>query len=628
MRRSLALTSVALLLAAGPAHAAWPVSALGTGTVRATALDRAPAPSLLSTPDGVRVEWEAVTTVSGAPATGYEVVRHTGSSTTTVCQVPTEVQTCQDTSPVAGPAAYGVVARLARWRGPLGPLTTMTFDATAPATTMSVSPPPNPAGWSRTGVTVTLTAEDDRSGVDRLAYVVDEGPQMTVQGSSATFPVTGAGEHSVRYSAVDRLGNAETAVTTPVWIDPTAPVSTLTTDASLNAAGWSTRPVDVGLTATDTSGSGVRSLTRQVEGGSPVTAAGAIASVTLAEEGTNTLVYAATDNADNVEGTKTYSVKVDTIAPVTAVTSDPAPTGEGWYRNPSVVLTLSPADATSGVSSLRWRAGTSGPWTAASSWPLTVPSAVHSDATGAATVQFQAADAAGNLEEVQSHTVRIDRDPPAAPTDLALSADTGTSATDAITATEVQSLRGSAEAGTTVEVQVDGTLAGSATVDSTGSFTVPMGTLQPGTHAVTATSVDAAGNRSTAGSLPVSIDQAAPTAAIAWPGASTYSSATLRAGCGTTAVHDVCGTAADPATVFSSGVATVHVEIRRGTRCLTPLGTLTTTGCATRLTAVGATSWSYTTLILGAGSFRLTVWATDHAGNTGQVSTEFVRSRG
>jgi hypothetical protein len=409
-----------------------------------------------------------------------------------------------------------------------------------------------------------------------------------------------------------------------VRIDPTAPVSTLSSDAVLNTAGWSTRAVNVTLSATDTDGSGVKSMTRRVNG-TAITAAGANSAVTLSAQGTNTLSYAATDNADNVEGTKSYSVKVDTVAPVTTATSTPAPNTAGWHNTSPVTLTLSPTDATSGVASLRWRVGTSGTWTTAASWPLQVPYSVASGSTDSYTVQYQATDIAGNLEAVQTYTLKIDRSAPAAPTELALSDDTGASTTDAITSTAVQSLNGTAEPGSSLEVRVDGTLVNTGTVDATGTFTVPIGILTAGTHGVTATAVDPAGNRSaTAASLTVRLDQTVPTGVITFPGATSYKAADLRRGCGTTNDHDLCGTAADPTSAFSSGLTSVRLELRRGTTCLTGTGTFAAE-CATGLTATGTASWAYTTPLLTAGSYILTVWATDLAGNTSQVSVAFAR---
>jgi hypothetical protein len=175
-------------------------------------------------------------------------------------------------------------------------------------------------------------------------------------------------------------------------------------------------------------------------------------------------------------------------------------------------------------------------------------------------------------------------------------------------------------------VRVDGTPAGTGTADAAGSFTVPMGTLTAGSHTVTATAVDAAGNRSAAASLTVRLDLTAPTAGITFPGATTYSSTGYRAGCGTSTTYDVCGTSADPASAYSSGVRSVQLEIRTGATCLTSTGTLTSAGCATRLTASGTTSWTWTTPLLGTGSYTLTVWVTDLAGNTSQLSVAFVRS--
>jgi hypothetical protein len=169
-------------------------------------------------------------------------------------------------------------------------------------------------------------------------------------------------------------------------------------------------------------------------------------------------------------------------------------------------------------------------------------------------------------------------------------------------------------------------MTGTGTADAAGSFTVPMGTLTAGSHTVTATAVDPAGNRSTAGTLTVRLDQTAPTAVITFPGTGTFPSTTYRAGCGTSNTYDVCGTATDPAVAYASGVRSVELELRSGTSCLTSSGSLTANGCATRLTASGTASWTYSTPVLSTGSYTLTAWVTDLAGNTSQVSVSFVRS--
>jgi hypothetical protein len=72
----------------------------------------------------------------------------------------------------------------------------------------------------------------------------------------------------------------------------------------------------VSLSAADEAGgSGVRSITWRLNGGAAVTVNGAVASVMVLNEGTNTLSYSATDNTGNAEAPKTLVVRIDTTAP-------------------------------------------------------------------------------------------------------------------------------------------------------------------------------------------------------------------------------------------------------------------------------------------------------------------------
>ena len=365
MRRLLGC-ALALLTMSGagpllvPAQAAWSASGTGSGTVEATTVDRATAPVATIHPGLVDLSWASVMLDTNRAVDGYDVVRHVGSAVALVCTVSAPLRSCTDSAPVAK-ASYGVVARHARWVGPESPLTSVTYDVAAPLITVELSPAPNPAGWSRTAVTVTLSSTDAVSGVASVDYRVDGGPLTTIEGTSASLTISGAGVHDLQYAATDRAGNTAAATTRQVRIDPTAPLTSLSSDAVLNTAGWSTAPVNATLTATDAGGSGVVSLTRTVDD-VPGTVTGATAAVRMAAEGTNALGYSAVDAAGNTESVKAYTVKIDTVAPVTAVTSS-VPTGDGWTNSASVALTVTPSDATSGVASWRWRTGTTGTWT-------------------------------------------------------------------------------------------------------------------------------------------------------------------------------------------------------------------------------------------------------------------------
>lgn len=109
----------------------------------------------------------------------------------------------------------------------------------------------------------------------------------------------------------------------------------------------------------------------------------------------------------------------------------------------------------------------------------------------------------------------VDRVAPAAPPapDLAAASDSGESSTDNITNDTTPTLTGTAEANATITVSssVDGVL-GTTPADGTGSWSfTPGAALTSGTHFITLTATDAAGNTSVAStSLTIQIDTTAP----------------------------------------------------------------------------------------------------------------------
>lgn len=116
---------------------------------------------------------------------------------------------------------------------------------------------------------------------------------------------------------------------------------------------------------------------------------------------------------------------------------------------------------------------------------------------------------------------------PSAPSALALAAadDSGASNSDRITnVTSGLTITGTAEAGATVTLREGTTVLGTGTANSSGSFSIDVA-LGAGTHSLTATATDAAGNAGTASSaLSITIDTTAPTVAIS------SSAATILAG--------------------------------------------------------------------------------------------------
>ena len=197
-------------------------------------------------------------------------------------------------------------------------------------------------GWHRTPVNVTLSAADDGecvSGVDKTEFRVGSGAFATY---TAPVAITGDGTHVVEYRSTDKAGNAETAKSTTVKLDATAP----TTTASVAQSGVG--PATLTLSATDPA-SGVARTEYRVGGGAWTTYDAASKPVFTAA-GTQVVDYRSTDVAGNAEAPKTVTVTVgtstaDVTAPVTQATLDPAQPGAGGAYSGPVTVGFSALDA-------------------------------------------------------------------------------------------------------------------------------------------------------------------------------------------------------------------------------------------------------------------------------------------
>jgi hypothetical protein len=153
---------------------------------------------------------------------------------------------------------------------------TVQIDLTPPTITSSQSPPANAAGWNNSNVTVSLTCNDDFSGVASCSAPINVSTE-------------GAGQ-IISGTATDKAGNTASTSRT-INLDKTPPVLTMPTLASsylLNSKLTFT------FGATDAL-SGVASM-QATFNGAPITSG---TTVTLTHLATNTFTLTATDVAGN-----------------------------------------------------------------------------------------------------------------------------------------------------------------------------------------------------------------------------------------------------------------------------------------------------------------------------------------
>jgi Ca2+-binding RTX toxin-like protein len=128
-------------------------------------------------------------------------------------------------------------------------------------------------------------------------------------------------------------------------------------------------------------------------------------------------------------------------------------------------------------------------------------------------------DLAGNVSPISaSFTVTVDTAAPATPTGIGLTpaTDSGASITDGITAAASPVLRGTAEAGSVVQVREGATLLASVTADAvSGAWSATLGGLAEAARNLGVTATDRAGNTSPAASYLLTLDRTAPQTGLA-----------------------------------------------------------------------------------------------------------------
>lgn len=285
-------------------------------------------------------------------------------------------------------------------------------DTTAPETSADVGGTQNADGQYVGSASVTIGATDAGSGVDRVEYAI--GADGAWQPYTTPVVVDQVGDHTVRYRAFDKAGNAaeEKSVTfsvvAPDTDDTTAPETSATVSGEKNPDGAYIDMATVTVTASDT-GSGVNTIEYAVGDGAWQAYT---APVMVHEVGEHTVRYRATDKAGNVAAEKSVAFTVvaappeDTTPPVTGATVDGTKDSAGAYVGSAKVTVNATDEGGSGVAGVEYSLD-AGPYLA-----YTAPVVV--DRVGRHTVAYRASDKAGNTSEplTVSFTVVAGQVPP------------------------------------------------------------------------------------------------------------------------------------------------------------------------------------------------------------------------
>jgi hypothetical protein len=272
-------------------------------------------------------------------------------------------------------------------------------DGEAIAVDVSVKNTAMAGGRDATSVAVAISANVPTFGSASVINCVqtsapDSSPLAPQAQRQVSFSCVGTGNGTFTFKA-DATGSDAGA---PISASADSPVVTVTDGVSPSVAiapspvPWSAMDLNFELTATDNAnGSGVSSITVQIDGGSLMTTPGSSVSVSLSAEGNHTVSFFATDRAGNNSTTTAVTAGIDRSSPTISASQSP-PAVAGW-NNSEVTVTFACADTLSGVQTC--------------SAPVTV-----SAETAGTSVSGSATDNAGNTASTTWGPVKIDVTPP------------------------------------------------------------------------------------------------------------------------------------------------------------------------------------------------------------------------
>jgi len=387
------------------------------------------------------------------------------------------------------------------------------------------------------------------------------------------------GNLTLEYYSVDRAGNVETTRSVGAAIDSVPPDSTANLAGPAGSEGWYRGTVTVTITSSDAT-SGLRALFYSLDSGPFITYT---APLVVSAEGTHALAYRATDNAGNIEPSRTTTIRIDTVPPTSTVTW---PSAGAAISGTSFLVTGMSQDGASGVSKVEISVD-GGPFLAASGiFPWTY--AWMLPGNGPHNLRSRATDRAGNVETPSAGiTVIVDNALPSSTIASPYNGQIINASSFVITGTATDAHSGIKR----VEVSTNGGISWTqAIVISPSTWLLNWAVPGDGTYNLRSRAVDNAGNvEIPSAGVNVQIDRTLPQSTIANPVSGQYIGGTY---------YTITGTASDA----GSGIKRVQIQIDDDEWQL----------------ATGTTEWGYTWVLqewVTDGTHVIRSRATDNAGN-------------
>ncbi len=387
---------------------------------------------------------------------------------------------------------------------------TVIVDNTPP--TVSISSPSASAVVSGSTVTVTANANDNiaLAGVQFQLDGVNLGAEDTTAPYSVSWNTTSAmdGSHTLKAIARDGAGLTTSSLNVVVTVDNTAPTVSMTAPAS-NAVVTGTAVV---VSATASDNSSIAGVQFQLDGVNldmedTIAPYSITWNTTTTTEGSHTLKAVARDAAGLTANSLSVVVTVDNTAPTVSMT---APAVNAVVSGTAVTLSANAADNV-GIAGVQFVMDSTNIGAEDTTAPYSVTWNTTTFADGNHSVKAIARDLAGKTTTSAGIAVSIDNTAPTVSITFPApsSTVTGTGVTVSANANDSVGIAG-------VQFQLDGVNLGTEDTSAPYSISWDTTTASAGTHMLGAIARDTAGNRTTV-TIPVTVDNAAPTVSITSP---------------------------------------------------------------------------------------------------------------
>ncbi|WP_309896263.1 adventurous gliding motility protein AgmC [Archangium sp.] len=353
-----------------------------------------------------------------------------------------------------------------------------TVDLTPPDTTVTAGPP---RYTNSRNASLQFTHVGTETGAVTYRCKLETEPTYASCTSPKLYTGLADGTYTFQVRAVDAAGNSDQTPATYVWTVDTAPPTVTIVSGPTGTTRDTSATFDFTSNEAAPSPPGVTYLCK-LDTEADFTPCPDPKTYTGLGEGTHRLEVLAEDAAGNRSETPAVRTwTVDTTAPNTVIVSGPT----GLTRSTSATFEFSVETPEPGVT-YECKLDTEADFSS-----CTNPRTFSNLAQGPHTLQVRAVDAVGNADATPaSRTWTVDTVAPAAPV---VSAPASGATVDTLT----PAITGTAEAGSTVTVIIDGQVVGTVKADASGNWSyTPTTPLTVGPHEVKTRATDEAGNTS------------------------------------------------------------------------------------------------------------------------------------